>query len=60
MKYAYHDIQHRGAYKSQPKNNEKRLKYFTFKLVGEYDSWFKKMINLFRYSKILIYKIINR
>lgn len=61
MRYAYHDIQHISAYKSQPKNKEKRLKYFTFKLEGEYDNSFKKIINLFRYfTKILIYKIINR
>jgi hypothetical protein len=60
MKYAYHDIQRRGSHKSQPKNSEKRLKYFTFKLVGEYDNWFIKTINLLRYSKIVLKKIINR
>lgn len=37
--------------------NPERLKYFTFKLVGEYDSLFKKLKNLFKYF-INIY--INR
>ena len=37
--------------------NPERLKYFTFKLVGEYDSFFKKVRNLFKYF-INIY--INR
>ncbi len=60
MKYAYQGIQRRGSHDSQPKNSENRLKYFTFRLVGEYDSWLIKTINLLGYSKVLLRKIINR
>ncbi len=60
MKYAYQGIQRRGSHDSQQKNSENRLKYFTFRLVGEYDSWLTKTINLLGYSKILLRKIINR
>ena len=59
MKYAHQDIQRRSSHKSQPKNSEKRLKYFTFRLVGEYDNWFIKIMNLLSYTKIMLKRIIK-
>ena len=59
MKYAHQDVQRRSSHKSQPKNSEKRLKYFTFRLVGEYDNWFIKIMNLLSYTKIMLKRIIK-